>query len=454
MAMNGQQTVLRVLIRQRHLSYGSFCREWDRIAKGVDETLKGRYPAHAQYYRWLRGELAKKRPYPDACRMLEAMFPGWSTEKLFSPYREEVESLAGSAISSVNKNSTDGVVSETKDYPEAHATGGATKVTRLESPTLHAALPVLHDLSEIEALRQQMNELFGDAMSEASIEEWERIAIRYAKATRDRAAGILLGDISQDLAELNRAIERQRSVQALRRLTRVAAQMSGLMLLIFCLLDDRHAFRRWARTASLAGNEAGDPETLSWILAQEAYGHYYAGDISEAVDVSRRASEIVSLPCSGAALALALEARAYAIMGRAQETRRALEQAEQVLSQLNGDDLIPSAFGYNEASFRFHEGNAYTHLRDVKSAMRAQDRALELCAPDNYTDWAMTRLDRAQCLVYTGDIASGFKYAAETITRLSGPQRDGIILLRGQRIMETLPEGEGKLRQFASSASC
>ena len=87
--MDGQEIALKVLIRQRHMSYEAFCREWDRIAKNVDDAMKGGYPGHAQYYRWLRGELTNKRPYPDACRMLEAMFPGWPVERLFSPYDGE-----------------------------------------------------------------------------------------------------------------------------------------------------------------------------------------------------------------------------------------------------------------------------------------------------------------------------------------------------------------------------
>jgi tetratricopeptide (TPR) repeat protein len=308
------------------------------------------------------------------------------------------------------------------------------------------ALPaILPDLQQIELLRQEMSDVFQGAISEASLEDWERIAIRYARATRDRAAGILLGDIGQDLADLCRLVRNQRTESVARRLTRVSAQMSGLMCLVFCLLDDRQSFRKWARTASLAGNEAGDPETLSWVLAQEAYGHYYSGDVTEALDVARHAYEVVHVPCTGAALSSALEARAYAVTGRAAETRNALARAEEVLSHLDGDSLVPSAFGYNEASFRFHEGNAYTHLRDVKSAMRAQDRALELCAPDNYADWAMTRLDRAQCLIYAGDITSGLEYASDTITTITPAQRRGIITLRGRDIVETLPEGEKRL---------
>ena len=88
--MGEQEIAFKALVRQRHMSYDAFCREWDRVAKSVDDVLKGHYPGRAQYYRWLRGELANKRPYPDACRMLEAMFPGWPVEGLFSPYTGEI----------------------------------------------------------------------------------------------------------------------------------------------------------------------------------------------------------------------------------------------------------------------------------------------------------------------------------------------------------------------------
>lgn len=88
--MDEQVIALKALIRQRHMSYEAFCREWDRVAGSTDDALKGHYPGRAQYYRWLRGELTNKRPYPDACRMLEAMFPGWSVEGLFSPYTGEI----------------------------------------------------------------------------------------------------------------------------------------------------------------------------------------------------------------------------------------------------------------------------------------------------------------------------------------------------------------------------
>ncbi len=73
----------------------------------------------------------------------------------------------------------------------------------------------------------------------------KRAAIRFGRATRDRPARVLLGDLTADLAELKRALRTHRSASALRRLTGVTAQMSGLMCLTLCKLDDRPAVRRW-----------------------------------------------------------------------------------------------------------------------------------------------------------------------------------------------------------------
>jgi hypothetical protein len=69
-----------------------------------------------------------------------------------------------------------------------------------------------------------------------------------------------------------------------------------------------------------------------------------------------------------------------------------------ILGALEPGSVSTSAFGYTESQLRFHEGSAYTRLREIRPAMRAQVRALELCPPGDYTDWAMTRLDRAACL--------------------------------------------------------
>jgi transcriptional regulator with XRE-family HTH domain len=299
----------------------------------------------------------------------------------------------------------------------------------------------------LDLVRRELDSALGKGMmAGGGLDDWEQTVIRYGCATRDRPADDLLNDISADLAELRLVLERHRSASALRQLTRVAAQMSGLIGLILVKLDERTMFRGWARTARIAANEAGDPVTFSWVLAQESYGHYYNADYREAVEVACCAQDIVhGDPCVGAALAAALEGRAHAAMGHQQAAREALGHAESILSHLCGDELASSAFGYNEGQLRFHESSAYTSLHDIRSALKAQDRALELCRPNDYTDWSMTRLDRAACLAQDGDTVGALAYAVETLGSLAESQRQGIITLRGYELLNSLPERQHAL---------
>jgi hypothetical protein len=75
--------LLKVLLGQRHWqNYATFCAEYDKAASRIDADLAGEYPSRAQLYRWTSGAL-RSLPYPDHCRVLEAMFPGFTAEQLF-----------------------------------------------------------------------------------------------------------------------------------------------------------------------------------------------------------------------------------------------------------------------------------------------------------------------------------------------------------------------------------
>src|SRR2546426_6530350 len=193
------------------------------------------------------------------------------------------------------------------------------------------------DRHVVESLRQELSDAITEgAMTAAGLDEWEQTVLRHGRATRDRPAGVLLVHLTLDLVELKRAFGRYRSASALRRLTRVTAQMAGLMCLTLIKMDERREFRGWARMARTAALEADDPPTHAWVLAQEAYGQFYSGELVDAVDVARLAQDVVrNAPCVGAALAAPLEARACAALGRPQETREALQRAEMILEHLD-----------------------------------------------------------------------------------------------------------------------
>jgi len=84
--LDAKPVVLKVLLQHRHLqTHRAFCREYDRVAAKADPTLRGGWPSKAQFYRWLSGELVGL-PYPDHCRILESMFPGWKVDQLFQTH--------------------------------------------------------------------------------------------------------------------------------------------------------------------------------------------------------------------------------------------------------------------------------------------------------------------------------------------------------------------------------
>ncbi len=133
-------------------------------------------------------------------------------------------------------------------------------------------------------------------------------------------------------------------------------------------------------------------------------------------------------------LAAALEARRDA-----RAAHGALRRAEAGLGVLDSGSVTASAFGYSESQFRFHEENALPQLGETRTAWRAQDRALEVCPPEDYTDRALTRLDRAACLAHDDDPGSAVAYATDTLADLGTEQSRGIIALRGRQLLHALP---------------
>jgi tetratricopeptide (TPR) repeat protein len=209
-----------------------------------------------------------------------------------------------------------------------------------------------------------------------------------------------------------------------------------------CLLHvksgDRQAWRRWGRTARHAAMEARDCEALAWVTAQEARGHYYAGEMPEALAAAQAALSARVAPCAGRALAAALTMRAYAAMGEADAARQAMYLAEQTYQALTGS-APASAFGYGESQLRFYEGDTLLLLGETNSALPILDRALQLCERDDYATWAMIRLSRAACLISHGDLDGGIAYAIETLVVLGRPQRRGVVTDRGRELLAALP---------------
>jgi hypothetical protein len=83
--MPSRSVLLKQLLQDRHWqTYRTFCREYNKAARIVDNELVGSEPSRAQLHRWLTGDL-RGIPYSHHCRVLEAMFPGIRAAQMFKP---------------------------------------------------------------------------------------------------------------------------------------------------------------------------------------------------------------------------------------------------------------------------------------------------------------------------------------------------------------------------------
>ena len=88
--MSEQPVMLKLLLREKHWqNYSTFCAEYDKAARQLDPGLARSYPSRAQLHRWLAGVL-RGLPYPDHCRVLEAMFAGYTAGQMFQPATPEL----------------------------------------------------------------------------------------------------------------------------------------------------------------------------------------------------------------------------------------------------------------------------------------------------------------------------------------------------------------------------
>jgi tetratricopeptide (TPR) repeat protein len=247
--------------------------------------------------------------------------------------------------------------------------------------------------------------------------------------------------LAADFDELNRQLGRRQTVRTQRRLCRLIAEMAGLTSLVLTKLEAYDEAKRWTRTARLAASEAGNRTVRSWVEAQEAYADFYSGGSPwNAIKSARSAQEITKSPSVGGALAAALEARAYAVLNDSPRARASLDRATKTLDALPDELRGASAFGYNEAQLRFHEGNVLLLLGDVDGAWVAQKRALSLY-PVNDGDRILVHMDRAIGLAKTGYALESLEYAADALSDTPVEQRIGIASARSRILIANLAAG-------------
>jgi hypothetical protein len=357
--METHEVALKVLIKQRYLTYESFCREWDRVAPSVDDRLTGRYPGRAQYYRWLRGELANGRPYPDACRVLEAMFPGWPVDRLFSPYTgSDRETLSESPTAiDADQGSGPGIIIT----PRASPIRTATDLESGEDADIMLMLAEA-DRSDIgpgtiESLYTIFDKLCRDYPSASALELQQKLKRLYARLMRLRQGQMTFAQHKELIA------------------------LSGWVTALLACVDWDMNEREAAETARAAtfrfAKEIGHDELIAWSYEMQAWFALTDGRYSDATSIAK-AAQTIGGENSAIVQLIMQEARGWAKLGNRTAAESAMERGYSLLQKLPPIDY-PRHFIYDRSKYPFYAASCYQWLGENTKAEKFAHDVIRHC---------------------------------------------------------------------------
>jgi hypothetical protein len=177
----------------------------------------------------------------------------------------------------------------------------------------------------------------------------------------------LLADMAKDFNDVRPLLASVRSAPERARLCMASAQLAGMIGIILHDLGHRREAHGWFHTARLAAKETGDPSVTAWILAREAMVPLNFGAPRAAADLAMQARAAAgNRPTAPAALACAVASRAYALLGRTDDAREALSQAETISERLSATAAADTWFGYPEQKHHVHASQTLTHLGETR----------------------------------------------------------------------------------------
>lgn len=277
--------------------------------------------------------------------------------------------------------------------------------------------------------------------SRSLVDHWETTAARYGYGYQGRMPTEVLRDALLDLGEVQRMLKGQAGTSHRNSLLRVSAQLSGVAAIVLHDLGYDRDAHAWFGTAGAAASESGDRPMHAWILAREAMVPLNYGSPSGALDLSSSARHMAGdKPSAAAALAAAIQARAYASLGQAGEARGAMRDAEGMRDHLAAEQAADTWYGYPEQKHAVHASRVYTGIGDTDAANDAQREALRLSKRTSLMSPALIRLDKSACISHEGDHAAACADAVATVTSLPKQYRSGLVVKRAREVAAMLPE--------------
>ena len=295
----------------------------------------------------------------------------------------------------------------------------------------------------LEAVRHELDRSIADERGAAGVDEWQAIALDHGQAYLVTAPATLLQMLIVDLHGLELAMQRHPDERAQRELVRVGALLAAVTAHTVADLGGLVEARRWWRSARRAADEAADPYTVFWVRGLEVVHAGYERRPVEAtlrlVAEAEARFDLTAAPPAVLSEFLSGKAQTLALAGRHGEAERVLCQVRELpMSAAHRDSM----FDFAEENLRYTESFVYSHAGRFAEAEQAQQAALTLYTDSNPRDPAKIELQRALCLVRSGDFAQGAGHAQAIITDLPMMHRCRVFADLGQKVLGAIPAGE------------
>ncbi|MFJ2781257.1 hypothetical protein [Kitasatospora sp. NPDC087315] len=436
---------------QRHWQvYETFRLRFEATANSAaeqerDPRLRGLSVSKRQFERWYGGAV-KTRPYPDQCRVLEAMF-GVSVDQLLAPAPADPVHAAASFV--VPPPRPVPVLLPPEQAAVLPVGGPSSSEPRFDAGTTELERQVT--MAARRALRfTAMAE--GSSIGTETLgqihDEVRRLTVAYPKL----ALPTLLGDLVEVQDLTFRLLEhgRVKPLQA-RELYLLAGITSGMLAKASHDLGNPSAAMMQARTAFVCADNADHHAMRAWVRSLQSLISYWAGRPGEAAEYAAlgqsaagdvRGTTSVWLAC--------LSARAHSLLGDGEATRAAIRQAEDARAVVESDDLdafggimtfpVPRQLYYvAEATVQLGEDSVLGESRS-EAAVAAYRGASE----DEWAfgDQAGAQTDLALARIARGEI-EGAAEAVRPVLDLPVEQRNFGIVSSAQRVHAAL-RGDGR----------
>lgn len=376
-------TLLRALLRERHWTYGTFCKQYDEASSGLGEP-PGTWPSRSQFARWLAGGVP--RPRPHHCRVLEAMFPGLTVDQLFMQGSGTgllgiSSPMAAGHSGRLRPEPSSGTSPE--DVPSKEDRGERRRVTLDEA--LCEELAMSTDESA-RFVRQARGAADHDLIDQLRADV-EHAAARYLTQPPFQS----FTPLSRLRREVFHLIDQRQRPEMLPALYRIAGQLSALLAHASLDLGQAYAAETHTRTAWLCAELASDDQLRTYTRWVQSNIAYWNGQYREAADIAH-AGQRYAKNGTGLLRLASQEARAHAAAADKSSVEKSLAIAMAARETARPEEDSPGGV------FRFEPGKAAYYASEARIALGGKDNYHRAVADaDSALELFDAQLDGERC---------------------------------------------------------